>query len=79
VLDGCLVARRDFAFLVPTQAGALAVLVVALNSCKTLFPELGLPAIWAAYLIYLAWRAVAYSLRLTHHFRRDAAAAKQRA
>ena len=75
VLDGCLVARRDFAFLVPTQAGALAVLVVALGACKSMFPELGLPAIWAAYLIYLAWRAVAYSLRLTHHFRSDAAAA----
>jgi len=74
VLDGCLVARRDFAFLVPTQAVALAVLVVALRACKTHFPELGLPAIWGSYLVYLLWRALAYGLRLRFHTRRDAAA-----
>jgi MATE family multidrug resistance protein len=75
VLDGMLVARKDFSFLVPTQAAALAVLIVSLNALKRFAPELGLPAIWAAYFIYLVWRAVLYSFRLSSYARKDSAAA----
>lgn len=64
VLDGCLVARKDFGFLVPTQAAALGVLVAALAGLKAWAPQLGLPAIWAAYFVYLVWRAIFYSVRV---------------
>jgi Na+-driven multidrug efflux pump len=74
VLDGCLVARKDFRFLVPTQAAALGVLVACLYGLKTYAPDLGLPSIWAAYFVYLIWRVVMYALRLNRYVLRDGAA-----
>ena len=71
VLDGALVARRDFGYLLPTQAAALGVLVACLSLLKTNFPELGLPSIWMAYFAYLVWRLLLYSARLRFYVLRE--------
>lgn len=64
VLDGSLVARKDFGFLVPLQLAALAALLAGLAACRAYLPQLGLAAIWVAYLGYLLVRLIAFSLRL---------------
>lgn len=72
VLDGTLVARKDFAFLVPLQLAAFGALVAGLAACRSLVPEIGLAAIWVSYLGYLLLRVVAFALRLKLVILKDA-------
>lgn len=64
VLDGSLVARRDWGFLLPIQGTALCVLGGSLSLFRRVVPHVGLPSLWVAYLMYLLFRLFALGSRL---------------